>query len=274
MLKEKYVKYIKKNFKGKSKQLLLNHLELFYSNQIVNKNKLSIGDNVFLKKGTFIHGIGNDLEKLKWIKENGFIASEFNGNNKPKKYFNNVGFWNIQNDIFLKDYINLYSGITIKYSMDNGINKKNTKLISHDKILESINEANINENVWSWSAEQTKEIRFMPNLTNDKKQIACILNMDSEYANELKKCDIFNKNYKKDVLKYFICEAALDKFIEEEPDDFTTNRESGIMFGLPSNLIEGILVGRKYEQNKQILKNIKEIFPQTYICNLDGKVIM
>lgn len=40
MLKEKYVKYIKKNFKGKSKQLLLlNHLELFYSNKIVNKNK-------------------------------------------------------------------------------------------------------------------------------------------------------------------------------------------------------------------------------------------
>lgn len=35
-----------------------------------------------------------------------------------------MGFWNIQNDIFLKDYINLYSGITIKYSMDNGINKK------------------------------------------------------------------------------------------------------------------------------------------------------
>lgn len=47
MLKEKYVKYIKKNFKGKSKQLLLNHLELFYNNQIVNKNKLNIGDNVF-----------------------------------------------------------------------------------------------------------------------------------------------------------------------------------------------------------------------------------
>ena len=65
MLKEKYVKYIKKNFKGKSKQLLLNDLELFYSNKIVNKNKLNIGDNVFLKKGTFIHGIGNDLEKLK-----------------------------------------------------------------------------------------------------------------------------------------------------------------------------------------------------------------
>ena len=62
------------------------------------------------------------------------------------------------------------------------------------------------------------------------------------------------------MLKYFICEAALDKFIEEEPDDFTTNRESGIMFGLPSNLIEGILVGKKYEQNKQILKNIKKYF--------------
>ena len=56
-------------------------------------------------------------------------------------------------------------------------------------------------------------------------------------------------------------------------DDFFTNRESAILFGIPSNLIEGILVGRKYENNNNILKEIKILLPNCYICNLDGKVI-
>ena len=54
---------------------------------------------------------------------------------------------------------------------------------------------------------------------------------------------------------------------------FFTNRESAILFGIPSNLIEDILVGRKYENNNNILKEIKILLPNCYICNLDGKVI-
>ena len=46
------------------------------------------------------------------------------------------------------------------------------------------------------------------------------------------------------------------------------------MFGIPSNLIEGILVGKKYENDNEILKEIKDILPEVYICNLDGKVIV
>ena len=54
---------------------------------------------------------------------------------------------------------------------------------------------------------------------------------------------------------------------------FFTDRESAILFGSPSNLIEGILVGRKYEKDNQIIKEIKSLLPDCYICNLDGIVI-
>lgn len=40
---------------------------------------------------------------------------------------------------------------------------------------------------------------------------------------------------------------------------FFIDRESAILFGIPSNFIEGILVGRKYEKDKEILEKIKII---------------
>ena len=43
---------------------------------------------------------------------------------------------------------------------------------------------------------------------------------------------------------------------------------------MPNNLVEGLLVGRKHEKDKRALKHIKEKFPNAYICNLDGKVIV
>lgn len=52
------------------------------------------------------------------------------------------------------------------------------------------------------------------------------------------------------------------------------DRKSTILFGLPSNLIEGILVGRAYEKDTNKLEEIKAILPNAYICNLDGKVIL
>jgi hypothetical protein len=46
------------------------------------------------------------------------------------------------------------------------------------------------------------------------------------------------------------------------------------MFGLPSSLIEGVLVGKEIEKNKKSLDYIKSKLPDCYICNLDGKVIV
>jgi len=46
------------------------------------------------------------------------------------------------------------------------------------------------------------------------------------------------------------------------------------MFGLPANLIEGVIVGRKFEQDIDKLNYIKSKLPNYYIYNLDVKVIM
>ena len=46
-----------------------------------------------------------------------------------------------------------------------------------------------------------------------------------------------------------------------------------LIFGIPSCFIEGILVGRKYEKDDNVLKVIKDLLPNAYICNLDGMVI-
>ena len=46
------------------------------------------------------------------------------------------------------------------------------------------------------------------------------------------------------------------------------------MFGLPSSLIEGVLIGRKLEENIETLDYIKSKLPDCYICNLDGKVVV
>ena len=267
------IEYIKKNFKGNARRRVLEQIELFNNCPELNHtNNYKKGDKVFLKKGTFIHGIGSSLDKFDWVVENGFIASEFTGNIKPKKYFNNVGFWNIKSDILLSDYIKLCSGITIEYTIDRGTSKKMTELVGINDIIDRINYANNDDNIWSWYAEQTKEIRFIPTLASDKNQIAFILNMDSDYAKELVKNDLFKISDKK-VLKYFIIDKVLDSFINDERNSFTTNRESAIIYGLPSTLIEGVLLGKNYEKNDQIIKHIKEKLPNSYICNLDGVVI-
>jgi len=49
--------------------------------------------------------------------------------------------------------------------------------------------------------------------------------------------------------------------------------ESTILFGIPANMIEGVLVGREYERDNNKLSEIKSLLPNCFICNLEGKVI-
>lgn len=127
-----------------------------------------------------------------------------------------------------------------------------------------------------WVLEQTKEARFMPSLVQDRIQIGIIFNGNNKNIKSLLKGDILNSDTINDNdVRDFINPNYYEKFIKDRKnkDDFFTNRESAILFGIPSNLIEGILVGRKYENNNNILKEIKILLPNCYICNLDGKVI-
>jgi len=177
--------------------------------------------------------------------------------------------------MLLKDYINFYSGASVVYyCVRSAKAKENYKIIPYGKIEQELIELNNTENVWSWRAEQTKEIRFMPSLASDKVQIGFILNMESDYAKELSKADFFNKEYDKSVLKYFADKRFLEYYLSTPITPLTTDRESAIFFGLPPRLIEGVLVGRLYEKDKAKLKEIKEKLPNCYICNLDGKVIV
>ena len=210
--KQEYKNFINKKFKGEAKNLLLKNLELYYKEDIiVKKNKYSIGDNVYLKKGTFIHGLGgspdsyNNFKIFDYVCQHGFIGGDFN--NRPTvKILNSVGMWNIKKSMYLKEYIELYSGVTIKYRV--GDREKGLtdyyELVPYGKIEDRFVKLNNRPDVWQWSAEQTKEVRFIPSLFSDKNQIAFILNMESDYAKEVSKQDVWNKNLRKEeILKYF-----------------------------------------------------------------------
>lgn len=280
--RQEYEKYINEKFDGKAKELLLKNVELYYKEDIdITKNKYEVGDNVFLKKGTFIHGLGgspdsyNNFKIFDYVCENGFIGGDFN--DRPTvKILNSVGMWNIKKDMPLKDYIKLYSGVTVRYRVgdrERGLTDY-YELVPYGKIEDRFVELNNEPEVWQWSAEQTKEVRFVPSLFSDKNQIAFILNMESDYAKEVSKNDVWNPEYRtEDIMKYFCSKYFLPEILEGDFNAATTDRESAIMFGITPRLIEGVLVGRKIENDEEALNYIKSKLPECYICNLDGIVI-
>ncbi len=140
--------------------------------------------------------------------------------------------------------------------------------------MDKLNNIIINNPCRIWQMEQTKEARFMPSLVQEQVQIGIIFN--AEYTKNLLAGDILDSSYLNDIdVKPFVNEHYYQDFIidRKKKDDFFTNRESAILFGIPANLIEGILVGRKYEHDNIILNEIKELIPNGYICNLDGIII-
>jgi len=92
--------------------------------------------------------------------------------------------------------------------------------------------------------------------------------MKSKYLEKLEYFKII------DILKNFCMSGFLNSLLNEPITPVTTDREAAIMFGLPSRLIEGVLVARTTEKDKNKLKYIKSKLPDCYICNLDGKVIV
>lgn len=273
-----YIINVNNRFNGKVKEMLLNHIKLFYDDsKNIMKNKYETGEEVKLSKGTFIHGIFGELENFDFTINHGFISTDFTQDPRSNKICNSVGFWNIKEDILLKDYIKEYSGFTISYLAGRGPESKAvSKLIPYHKFDEITEKINNDESIWSYTGEQTKEVRFIPSLVSDKRQIAFILNMDSEYAKKLCYDDVWNLDFNEEILTPFLDSRYKDKFINQDRlnrNALTTDRESAIMFGLPAILIEGVFVGRKIENNKESIAYIKSKLPDCYICNLDGKVI-
>ena len=275
--KDKYIEDVNKRFTGKAKEIILNQIELFFKKtKNINKEKYKINDDVILEEGTFIHGIPGDIDNFDFVIENGFISVDFTESPKENKINNSVGFWKIKEKCSLKEYINLYSCNTITYNIGRGPTATKKYLLApyhkFDEITETLNN---DKEVWSYTAEQTKEVRFIPSLVSDKVQIAFILNMTSKYAKELQEADVWNINLDNETLKPFLDHRYYEKFLEERlnRNETTTDRESAIMFGIPNTLVEGVLIGRKIEKDQDKIKYIKQKLPNCYICNLEGKVI-
>lgn len=276
--KQKYINDVNNRFSGKVKDILLNQIELFYNeNQDIIRNKYDTNEYVKLKKGTFIHGIFGELENFDFTVNNGFISTDFTSIPRPNKICNSVGMWKIKEDILLKDYINLYSDFTISYSIGRGPGSKTvSELVPYHKFDEFTEKINNDSNIWSYTGEQTKEVRFLPSLVSNKRQIAFILNMESEYSKNISYNDVWNLELDEETVKPFLDYRYFPKFLEERKDRnaITTDREASIIFGLPTTLIEGIFVGNKIENDESSLQYIKFRLPECYICNLEGKVIV
>ena len=278
-MRDNYISYAHETFKGKALELVLNQIELFYSNEKIEKRRYSIGDDVKLTKGTFLHGIREGFGEFDWIVDHGFISTDFSstafkGLNKIK---NSVGMWNLKEDTSLKDYIFNYSGFTITYTLGRGPGAKRiSKLIPYHKFDEETERLNDEKDVYLWWGDKTKEVTYLPSLVSNKSQVAFILNTSSDYAKKLLYADVWNTEFDDETLTEFLDYRYYPKFLELrfEKDASTTDRESAIMFGLPSSLIEGILVGRKFENDPNALDYIQSKLPDCYICNIDGKVII
>ena len=128
----------------------------------------------------------------------------------------------------------------------------------------------------NWYMEQTKEARFLPSYTQNVIQIGIIFNGENRGMKELLKNDVLTQNINDENVFEFVNKDYYSQFIidRKEKDDLFTDRESAILFGIPSCFIEGILVGRKYENDESALREIKRILPDCYIVNLDGIVIL
>lgn len=279
MKKETFIEYANNTFKDKALELVLKNIDLFFDDiEIKHQQKYKLNDEVSLKRGTFLHGIPGYIENFDWIVENGFLAVDFTGKSEGKnKIKNSIGMWNIQEDISLKDYITSYSGFTITYTIGRGPgSKKVSELVPYHMFDNFTEELNNKDDVWTYWGEKTKEVTFLPSLVSDKRQIAFILNMESEYAQELSKADVWNIEYDEETLKEFLDYRYLPQFIELRfnKDASSTDREAAIMFGLPIKLVEGVFVGRKLENDQKALLYIKSKLPHCYICNLNGKVIV
>ena len=154
-LKEKYIEDINNRFNGKTKELLLNHINLFYDDASdIFKSRYNVGEEVSLTKGTFIHGIFGELDNFDFTVDNGFIAVDFTEEPRKNKICNSVGMWNIKEDIYLKDYINLYSGFTITYSIGRGPEATlKSELIPYHKFDEVTEKSNDEKDVYIFHAD-------------------------------------------------------------------------------------------------------------------------
>jgi len=266
---EECKKYSKQKYKGKIRKVVDEQINLFFeiesSNYKLPSNLYKIGDKVKLNKYHYLHGIGSNYEVSKFIANNGVISKEATGDFGNHAFQFVVGLWKVKNDISLQEYIENYSGIIA--NVNDQFWQVPYKRI--DEFVEKMKEVDH----WKWTAESSMEIRFMPSLARNINQVGFIFNLESDSAQKLLKNDIAEANYDKTISDNFLRKDLRNKFFNDKKNDFL-ERASYVIFGINKCFIEGLIIGRDLEKDKEKLNELKLLFPDAYLCNLDGKVII
>lgn len=266
MERKDYETFVKGNFKGKTKNLILSQIENFYEIAIQNvkSKKYKLGEDVVLNKNNLMTGFKFDIDYLSLVSKEGKICGDYTGITSKHGVKWAVSTWKFTKKIKLKDYITQYSGMTVVYN-------DCYEIVPYGKLDEFVEKLKKKEH-FLWEAESTREMRFLPNDIRQNGNIALIFNVGH------KCCDKLLKN---ELQQDFIPEEI---GLKPNPNERNKNRAlmdknfgqrcAYVIFGIPRNCIEGLFVNRQIEKNKKQLSKIKALFPDCYICNLDGKVIV
>ena len=268
MNKELIINNAKKKFNGNLLDIVLkqidDYFELAESNYKI-ESKYNIGDNVILNKNHLLHGIGKHIDIINVFAERGIVSQDYLDDSSNHAFCYESAFWSVNKEISLKQFIKNYSGIVAKYN-------NNCEQIPYGE-LDNFVEKMKDVDHWLWTAESSMEIRFMPSLARNTNQIGFIVYTENEISQRIKNNSVFKNTFNKEYALEFVNEKSKEKFIQEGFVADFFQRADYIIFGLPKNCIEGILVGRLVENNIDYLNQIKQLFPNCYICNLDGKVV-
>lgn len=274
MEKTDYIIKVNKYFSNDiTRRRFIEQIEEFFNYDEENQHSYEIDDDVVLTKNCYLHGSRIKLDKLKEIVKVGIISIDFleEANYSKKKPFV-VEFFNVEKDMLLKEFLDVRCGVTIEFMESDG--KIKNKVISSIRDIE--NKIKIERNFRDYIIFQNQEQRFIPNNYIDNgSNFAFIIRNDSENKARLLVNDIFDINFDQNILKDIVPQWFYEKYLKERNfDNNETGREKAILFGIPSKMIEGIIVSREIEKNIDDLKFIKSCFRNCYICNVDGKVIL
>lgn len=267
---DEYLNIIKQELDLDQQEIMNNQINMFYEikDLEIPHKKYNIGDYVILKKNSYIHGVRNveSINIFKSIKKHGLISNTFRTQNKQWKVNYCMSFFHINEQKSLQSYIDEYSGYKVTYN-------KKTINVPYSKIDKFLLDMKTNNNT-TFHSEEYMETLFLPNIAKDSPstQYALIL-----YAESNKHKKIFNNILTSKINNQIKCKFFHTRNTDKGNINPLKKESKNIAytpFGVPSNLIEGILIGRTAEKNISLLHEIKTLFPTCYICNLDGIVIL
>jgi len=269
MNKELVIKNAKKRFRGNLLRKVLKQIDIFFeisNSDYIVKSNYNIGDEVVLTKDHLLHGIGKHSDVIDIIAKRGVVSLDYLGDNSNHGVCYVSAFWKLNNEVKLGEFIKNYSGIIAK------VNDKYEQVPYGQ--LDTFVEKMKNVEHWLWTAESSMEIRFMPSLARNINQVGFILNVNDDLGKKLREYPVFSDKLSEKENFMFVSKKSKGNFEKTRFNNDFFLRAEYLIFGVPHNYIEGVLVGRDFEKNNTKLKEIKSIFPNAYICNLDGKVIM